>query len=121
MRLFNRLSVASVLLVCMVMLTSCSKKMLETAAQDEYKPVITHTALLKTTKGDILLELYGVDAPKTVKNFVGLSDQDVYNGVLFHRVIKSFMIQGGDPNTKDQPSSNLGERWYFYLWWQGLC
>jgi cyclophilin family peptidyl-prolyl cis-trans isomerase len=47
--------------------------------------------------GDISIELYAKDAPKTVENFEKLSKDKFYNGLLWHRVIKGFMIQGGDP------------------------
>lgn len=56
---------------------------------------------LKTNLGDIKLELFENDAPKTVANFIKLSKDGFYNGTRFHRVIKDFMIQGGDPNSKD--------------------
>lgn len=52
---------------------------------------------ISTNKGDITLELFGDDAPKTVENFVNLVNKGFYNGVIFHRVISGFMIQGGDP------------------------
>jgi len=55
-------------------------------------------AVIHTSYGDIEINLYKSDAPKTVANFVGLSDQGFYNHLLWHRVIKGFMIQGGDPN-----------------------
>jgi len=55
-------------------------------------------AVIKTNMGTIELELFDKDAPKTVRNFVGLAAQEFYNGVIFHRVIKNFMIQGGDPS-----------------------
>lgn len=61
----------------------------------------TMTATFHTNKGDITLELFGADAPKTVENFTKLAREDFYNGVKFHRVIKGFMIQGGDPLSKD--------------------
>jgi len=53
--------------------------------------------LLKTTQGDILLKMKSEIAPKAVENFVTHSDEAYYNGTAFHRVIKDFMIQGGDP------------------------
>lgn len=55
------------------------------------------TAVMHTTKGDITLRLFSQVAPKTVANFVGLAKQGYYDGVIFHRVISDFMIQGGDP------------------------
>lgn len=58
-------------------------------------------ATLKTNKGDITLELYTDRMPITAGNFVDLARSDFYDGVKFHRVIDGFMIQGGDPLTKD--------------------
>jgi peptidyl-prolyl cis-trans isomerase B (cyclophilin B) len=55
------------------------------------------TATLHTSEGAIELVLYPDDAPKTVENFVKLSRDGFYDGVIFHRVIPDFMIQGGDP------------------------
>ncbi len=52
---------------------------------------------IKTNQGTITVELYPDIAPKAVENFVKLSKKGYYNGVIFHRVIKNFMIQGGDP------------------------
>lgn len=54
-------------------------------------------AVIKTNMGTIELELFEKAAPKTVENFVGLAKKGYYNGVIFHRVIDGFMIQGGDP------------------------
>ena len=56
-----------------------------------------YTAVVKTNKGDMTIELYTKEAPKTVNNFVFLAKKSFYDGVIFHRVIKDFMIQGGDP------------------------
>lgn len=63
--------------------------------------IITHIATLKTSKGTLTLGLFGVDAPKTVANFVALAQRKKYNGVLFHRVARNFVVQSGDPLTKD--------------------
>ena len=54
-------------------------------------------ATLVTNQGDIGIELFDADAPKTVENFLKLSRDGFYNGIVFHRVIENFMIQGGDP------------------------
>ena len=54
-------------------------------------------AIIKTEKGDMNVELYEKDAPKTVNNFVDLSRKGFYNGLNFHRVIPNFVIQGGCP------------------------
>jgi len=52
---------------------------------------------METTKGDIDLELYPQHAPKTANNFIFLTGEGFYDGVVFHRVINNFMVQGGDP------------------------
>jgi len=64
--------------------------------------------LMKTTKGDIVIELFENEAPNTVANFISLVEQKKYDGIKFHRVIPRFMAQGGDPNTLDEDPSNDG-------------
>lgn len=71
----------------------------ETEATDT--SAVTHTVTVSTSKGTFTLALYGADAPKTVANFVGLVKKKFYDGVLFHRVAKDFIIQAGDPKTRD--------------------
>jgi peptidyl-prolyl cis-trans isomerase B (cyclophilin B) len=56
-----------------------------------------YTATIETNRGAIVLKLYATQAPRTVNNFVCLAEDGYYDGVTFHRVIKDFMIQGGDP------------------------
>ncbi len=65
-------------------------------------------ATLKTNFGNIEIELFEKDAPKTVANFLTLAGNGFYDGTKFHRVIPDFMIQGGDPNSRDDDWSNDG-------------
>jgi len=58
-------------------------------------------AVIKTSSGNITVKLYGEDSPITVNNFLNLAQQGFYNGTKFHRVIVDFMIQGGDPLSKE--------------------
>jgi cyclophilin family peptidyl-prolyl cis-trans isomerase len=60
-------------------------------------PSTAYTAVISTSAGDIRVELWAADAPQTVGNFAGLAEEGFYDGTIFHRVIKDFMIQGGDP------------------------
>jgi cyclophilin family peptidyl-prolyl cis-trans isomerase len=62
------------------------------------KEINAMEATLSTSMGDIKISFYKDDAPKTVENFVKLANEGFYNGLIFHRVIKDFMIQGGDPS-----------------------
>lgn len=57
--------------------------------------------------GDITIELNDTDAPHTVENFIKLATEGFYNGVKFHRIIPGFMIQGGDPLTKDDTAQEM--------------
>jgi len=63
--------------------------------------------VLETNQGNIELTLFADKAPKTVENFVGLVKKGYYNGLIFHRVIKSFMIQGGDPTGTGSGGTSL--------------
>lgn len=70
--------------------------------QDTTTPIMQNTtamtqATLKTSKGDITLEFYSDIAPNAVDNFLRLAGENYYDGIIFHRVIEGFMIQGGDP------------------------
>ncbi len=69
--------------------------------QPPAQSVVTHIAVMSTDSGDIEIELYGKEAPKTVENFVGLAKKKFYNGIGFHRVVPGFVIQAGDPLSKD--------------------
>src|SRR5215467_948100 len=58
---------------------------------------MSSTAVIETTQGTIELELFDEDAPRTVENFVRLASEGYYDGLIFHRVIPDFMVQGGCP------------------------
>jgi len=76
-----------------------------TEVKTEYeRPIVT----IETTKGNIVLELFPQEAPKATENFIKLANQGFYNGCTFHRVVKNFVIQGGDPNSKDDDPNNDG-------------
>ncbi|MEN6555960.1 MAG: peptidylprolyl isomerase [Anaerolineaceae bacterium] len=60
-------------------------------------PTKNYQATLRTSKGDIVIDLYAKNVPRTVNNFVFLARQGFYDGTIFHRVIADFMAQGGDP------------------------
>jgi len=65
------------------------------------------TATVKTNAGDIKIKLFPNVAPKTCENFAGLAKKKYYDGVIFHRVIKEFMIQGGDPTGTGRGGQSL--------------
>ncbi|QQG53056.1 MAG: peptidylprolyl isomerase [Candidatus Falkowbacteria bacterium] len=65
-------------------------------------------AVIKTSLGNITVKFYSADSPITVNNFMNLAQKGFYNETKFHRVIKDFMIQGGDPNSKNPDTSMYG-------------
>ena len=66
------------------------------------------TAVIQTNKGTIRAELLESDAPKTTEDFITLAERGYYDGIIFHRVIKNFMVQGGDPLSKDPNNPRVG-------------
>src|SRR5207247_1997081 len=94
----------------------CDKSSPETATAEKPKEPAkeaksmsaNEVAVIKTTQGDMVLEFWPDVAPKTVENFKKLAKQGFYDGTAFHRIIKGFMVQGGDPLTKDP---NMEARW----------
>lgn len=83
------------------LLTNITSDNSMTETQQQERTVV----VMKTTQGDIVIELFDDLSPVTVKNFLTLIEEDFYDGILFHRVIPDFMIQGGDPLTKQQPKN----------------
>ncbi|HPT71533.1 MAG TPA: peptidylprolyl isomerase [Candidatus Cloacimonadota bacterium] len=111
------LPIILILTILMSTITLCAKKTdsnKTTAPKEEVKmPTdLTKTktmVTIKTNLGDIQLELWPDMAPKTVANFVKLANEKFYDNTYFHRVIPDFMVQGGDPNTKDTTRTNDGQ------------
>lgn len=109
-----RITLTALALLLSFMLLNCQANAAEkqepgTKGEDmETAPKVVK-AVMATTYGNIELELWPDMAPKTVANFVKLGTEGFYNRTYFHRVIPDFMIQGGDPNTKDSNRSNDGQ------------
>lgn len=76
------------------------------ALHAEDKKAADEVAVIKTTEGEMVLGFWPDVAPNTVENFKKLAKQGFYDGTAFHRIIKGFMIQGGDPLTKDPSKEN---------------
>ncbi len=106
------------LIVCVVMILSCNSHGQKEIREEKIKVNDLEDmmsiknnekliGIMKTSMGTIELELYPEEAPKTVKNFIGLSLNGFYEGVIFHRVIKNFMIQGGDPTGTGRGGSSI--------------
>lgn len=89
--------VTAIVLLFLVMLTACSEKDYGGSYDMENQRVIKGEIVIKDM-GTIKIELYPDIAPITVQNFVDLANSGFYEGVIFHRVIAGFMIQGGDPD-----------------------
>jgi peptidyl-prolyl cis-trans isomerase B (cyclophilin B) len=63
-------------------------------------------AVIKTSEGEMVVQFWTDAAPKTIENFKKLAREGFYDGTIFHRIVKGFMIQGGDPNSKDPAKEN---------------
>ena len=108
-----KIKVSLVLLVALLMLGGCGKpetpntqnsakeQESQTTPEQEKNPGLGSAgkklAIIETEKGNITIELFVADAPKTTANFIKLTDQGFYNGLTFHRREEGFVIQGGDP------------------------
>jgi peptidyl-prolyl cis-trans isomerase B (cyclophilin B) len=69
---------------------------------------VSKTATIETSRGTIVAELFDVEVPNTVANFEKLANSQFYDGTRFHRVIRDFMIQGGDPLSRDAGNPRVG-------------
>ncbi len=89
----KRVVLAILFIASMLIAKDATKVTKDPLASSKSDPIV----VLETNQGDITLELFPKIAPKAVKNFIELSKKGYYDGLIFHRVIKNFMIQGGDP------------------------
>ena len=95
----NKHIIGLIAFICCFMMTTCAQKK---NSKDDY--VVT----IKTKYGDMIAILYD-ETPKHKENFIKLAEEHFFDSLLFHRVIKGFMIQGGDPNSKNaEPGARLG-------------
>src|ERR1700730_18675411 len=76
--------------------------------KEETSPVnaTNEVAVIKTSEGDMVVQFWTDAAPHTIENFKKLARSGFYSGTIFHRIVKGFMIQGGDPNSKDPAKEN---------------
>jgi len=96
-----RRTIVSVLAVSLCLVGAVVVKTNLLSAADKGSNSKAPKAIIKTKFGDMEVIFFPDQAPKHVENFVSLAKSGFYNGTIFHRVIPGFMIQGGDPNTKD--------------------
>ena len=94
-----RISIFGALLLSAAVFAAEEKKEENVNSQNE-------VAVIKTSEGDMVVQFWSDAAPNTIENFKKLARQGFYNGTIFHRIVKGFMIQGGDPNSKDPAKEN---------------
>jgi len=105
--IMKKIFVVMCVVLAVTMLTACQSGGNINNQQEMDNQSLASGAVIKTNLGDITIEFFGSDSPKTVENFVKLSNDGFYNGTRFHRVIKDFMIQGGDPLSKDDNKKSM--------------
>ncbi|HOY83685.1 MAG TPA: peptidylprolyl isomerase [Candidatus Syntrophosphaera sp.] len=109
----QKIALVAMVLALSLSLLNCQTSELKSAGAAQLeekleKDAQVKNAVIETNQGNIELELWPNLAPKTVENFLKLAAEGFYNQTYFHRVIPDFMIQGGDPNTKDADRANDG-------------
>lgn len=93
----------------LLMISGCGGTSDETTEEAQTDPQGKETiVILKTNQGVITVRFFGDVSPRHTENFIGHAKSGLYTGTLFHRVIPGFMVQGGDPNSKDDDPSNDG-------------
>jgi peptidyl-prolyl cis-trans isomerase B (cyclophilin B) len=93
------------LVCCLLGLASCRKHIAN--EQNNNMSSANEVALIKTSEGDMVVQFWDDAAPNTIENFKKLARSGFYNGTIFHRIVKGFMIQGGDPLSENPASENM--------------
>jgi peptidyl-prolyl cis-trans isomerase B (cyclophilin B) len=91
-----KLSMVAVVILSSALLAAEEKKQENTSMNTS-----NEVAVIKTNEGEMVIQFWTDAAPNTIQNFKKLARQGLYDGTIFHRIVKGFMIQGGDPNSKD--------------------
>src|SRR5215212_7786963 len=97
----NKLFLCAVIAVLTTTAVVVAQEHSKTDSKSAQSGSTNELAVIKTTAGEMVVEFWSDVAPKTVENFKKLARDGFYDGTAFHRIIKGFMIQGGDPLTKD--------------------
>jgi peptidyl-prolyl cis-trans isomerase B (cyclophilin B) len=95
-----------VLLCCLIGSTLAAVALAEEKKETSPMTTSNEVAVIKTSEGEMMVQFWTDAAPNTIENFKKLARQGFYDGTIFHRIIKGFMIQGGDPNSKDPAKEN---------------
>ena len=93
-------------IVLAVLLSSALFAAEEKKAESPPMNALNEVAVIKTSEGEMVVQFWTDAAPKTIENFKKLTREGFYDGTIFHRIVKGFMIQGGDPNSKDPAKEN---------------
>ena len=96
-----KLSIVLVVLLASAVFGADEKKEEKTAMNSS-----NEVAVIKTSEGEMVVQFWTDAAPNTIDNFKKLARRGLYDGTIFHRIVKGFMIQGGDPNSKDPAKEN---------------
>src|SRR5881396_1725081 len=100
-QIIMKLSIALAVLMSSALFAAEEKKEEKTSVNTS-----NEVAVIKTSEGEMVVQFWTDAAPNTVENFKKLARQSFYDGTIFHRIVKEFMIQGGDPNSKDPAKEN---------------
>jgi peptidyl-prolyl cis-trans isomerase B (cyclophilin B) len=93
-------------IVLAVLLSSALFAAEEKKAESPRMNASNEVAVIKTSEGEMVVQFWTDAAPNTIENFKKLAREGFYDGTIFHRIVKGFMIQGGDPNSKDPAKEN---------------